>query len=43
MANDKITQLNQTAERIVQVLNNVDVAMSVKNAEGNITGREGKY
>lgn len=43
MANDKITQLNQTAERIVQVLDNVDVAMSVKNAEGNITGREGKY
>lgn len=43
MANDKIIQLNQTAERIVQVLDNVDVAMSVKNAEGNITGREGKY
>jgi hypothetical protein len=43
MANNKIQQLNQTAERIVQVLDNVDTAMSVRNAEGNITGREGKY
>ena len=43
MAKNNIQQLNQTAERIVQVLDNVDAAMSVKNAEGNITGREGKY
>lgn len=43
MAKNNIQQLNQTAERIVQVLDNVDTAMSVRNADGNITGREGKY
>ena len=43
MAKNDVKQLNQTYDRLIEVLDSVDAAMSVKNAEGNITGREGKY
>ena len=41
--NKKIIELNQSAERVVEVLDNISSAMSTKDAEGNITGKEGKY
>lgn len=43
MAKKQIQALNQTADRIVQLLDNIDAAISVKDADGNVTGREGKY
>lgn len=43
MAKNEPKQLNQTYERLVELLDNVNDAISVTNTEGNITGNEGKY
>ena len=43
MAEKKIVELNQTADRIKQLLDNVHTAISVEDDAGNITGNEGKY
>lgn len=43
MANDKIVKLSQNAERVKQVLDQVDSVLRVTDSDGNITGNLGKY